>query len=91
CADSPLRGAFAALGVLRRCAPGRTKGSNQILPIRQINRGAGLLGLGAGWGEGLIRLRLTPAGRLRCARRLAALRAWSNEGFESNPPYPPNK
>ncbi|MES9828874.1 MAG: hypothetical protein ABW201_11455 [Candidatus Thiodiazotropha sp.] len=38
-AGSPLRGAFAMLGVLRRYAPCRTKGSNQILPHRQIKRG----------------------------------------------------
>ncbi|MCG8024682.1 MAG: hypothetical protein JAZ02_11955, partial [Candidatus Thiodiazotropha endolucinida] len=51
----------------------------------------GLLCMGAGWWEGLIRLRLTPSGHLRYARCPAALRALSNEGFESKPPYPPNK
>ncbi|MEW8305998.1 MAG: hypothetical protein AB2695_02760, partial [Candidatus Thiodiazotropha endolucinida] len=39
----------------------------------------------------MIRLRLTPSGRLRYARCPAALRTWSNEGFESKPPYPPNE
>ncbi|PUB81855.1 MAG: hypothetical protein DBP02_16690 [gamma proteobacterium symbiont of Ctena orbiculata] len=38
-AGSPLRGAFAMLGVLRRYAPCRTKGSNLILPRRQLKRG----------------------------------------------------
>ncbi len=38
-AGSPLRGTFAMLGVLRRYAPCRTKGSNQILPRHQIQRG----------------------------------------------------
>ncbi|PUB81856.1 MAG: hypothetical protein DBP02_16695 [gamma proteobacterium symbiont of Ctena orbiculata] len=38
-AGSPLRGAFAMLGVLRRYAPCRTKGSNLILPRRHTKRG----------------------------------------------------
>ena len=41
--DSPAAHPFGApslrYGVLRRCAPGRTKDSNQSLPIRQIKGG----------------------------------------------------
>ncbi|MCU7804647.1 MAG: hypothetical protein KZQ96_15765, partial [Candidatus Thiodiazotropha sp. (ex Lucinoma borealis)] len=41
--DSPAAHPFGAptlrCGVLRRFAPGRTKGSNQILSLRQIKRG----------------------------------------------------
>ncbi|MEW8510093.1 MAG: hypothetical protein AB2608_04610, partial [Candidatus Thiodiazotropha sp.] len=65
--------------------------SNPPYPPNKQGRGTPWLGCRLGGGITRLLRRLAPAGRLRCARRSAALRAWSNEGFESNPPYPPNK